>query len=100
MNMEEDAYRDCCFIIDVIVSNDDSTIQTVLNRPWIGDQGQVMKSSKGKLDVEIPVPYLLADNSHSVKIVANHIFYILNDDKVQRYGCTKADYLILKKDLG
>ena len=61
MNMVEDALYNCFFIIDVIVSDDDS-----------------MKSSKGKLDEEIPEPSFLAYPSHRVNVVAKHIFSIVN----------------------
>ena len=50
LNMVEDAFRHCCFIIVVIVSENDSTMQYVFKHPSRGAQGQVMKSSKGKPD--------------------------------------------------
>ena len=59
-----------------------------------------MKSSKGKLDEEIPEPPFLADPSHHVKVVAKHIFSIVNESRDQRGGCTKADALRLKKYWG
>ena len=43
-------------IIDVIISNDDSTMQAVLKHPYKGARGQVLKSPKGKLDEEITEP--------------------------------------------
>ena len=51
MKMVEDAYYNRFFIIDVIVSDDDSTIQDVLKHSSIGVRGQVLKTSKDKLDV-------------------------------------------------
>ena len=54
LKMVEDAYYNCFFIIDVIVSNDDSTMRAVLKHPIICVRGQVLKTSKGKLDVQIP----------------------------------------------
>ena len=103
-------YLTCCtqlfncfslfFIIDVIVSNDDSTMRAVLKNPIIGVRGQFIKTSKGKLDVQIPEPSFLADPSHCIKVVANHIFYIVNDSKAQRCGCTRAYSIRLKNDLG
>ena len=42
------------FIVEVIFSDDNSTIQAVLKYPLIGFWGKVMKTSKGKLDEEIP----------------------------------------------
>ena len=45
-------------------------------------------------------PYLLADSSHSVKVVAKHIFYTVNRSRAQKFGCTKSDALQLKKDWG
>ena len=56
-------------------------------------QGQVLKSSKGKNDEEIPEPSFLADTSHSVKVVTKNIFSIVNKSRAQKCGCTKADAL-------
>ena len=84
----------------VIVSDDDRTMRDVLTHPSIGVRGQVIKTSKGKLDVQIPEPYFLADPSHCIHVVAKHIFYIVNDSKAQRCGCTRADALRLKKYWG
>ena len=100
LKMVEDAYYNRFFIIDVIVSNDYSIVQAVLKHPIIGVRGQILKTSKGKLDVQIPEPSFLADPSHRIKVVAKHIFYIVNDSKAQRCGCTRADALRLKKDWG
>ena len=50
MKMVEDALYNILFIIDVIVSENDSTIQAVLKHPSKGARGQVLQSSKGKLD--------------------------------------------------
>ena len=66
----------------------------------MGFRGQVLKSSKGKIDEEIPEPSLLADPSHCVKVVAKHIFSIVNKSMARRYGCTKADALRLNKYWG
>ena len=98
--MVEDTFYNHFFIIDVIVSNDDSIIQAVLNHQPIDFLGQVQKSSKGKLDEEIPDPSFLADPSHHVKVVAKHIFSIVNESRAQRCGCTKSDAFRLKKDWG
>ena len=49
LNMVEDAFYNRFFIIDVIVSDDDSTMQDVLKHPSKGARCQVLKSSKGKL---------------------------------------------------
>ena len=54
--MVEDAYYNRFFIIDVIVSDDDSMMRAVLKHPSIGVRGRVLKTSKGKLDVQIPEP--------------------------------------------
>ena len=43
------------------------------------------------------MPYFLADPHHRIKLVAKHIFYIVNDGKTKRCGFTKADALRLKK---
>ena len=100
LKMVEDAYYNRFFIIDVIVSDDDSTMRAVLKHPIIGVRGQVLKTSKGKFGVQIPEPSFLADLSHHIKVVANHIFYIVNYSKAQICGCTRADSLRLKKDWG
>ena len=78
MKMVDDEFYNSFFIIDIIVSNNDSTMRDVLNHPSKGAQGQVMKSSKGKIDEEIPEPSLFAYTSHHVNIVAKHIFSIAN----------------------
>ena len=100
INMVEDAFHQCCFIIYFIVSDDDSKIRALLKYPSRGVWGQVLKSSKGKIDKEIPVPSLLADPSYRAKFTAKHIFYIVNDVKAQQCGCTRVDALRLKKDWG
>ena len=79
--MVEDACYNRFIIIDVIVRDDESTIKAVLNHPSIGVRGQVHKSSKGKLDQEIPNPSFLADHSHRVKVVAKHIFSVVNESR-------------------
>ena len=79
--MVEDAFYNCFFIIDAIARDDDSTMRAQLKHPSVGVQGQVMKSSKGKLDEEIPEPSFLADPSHHVKVVAKHIFSIVNKSR-------------------
>ena len=100
LKMVEDALYNRFFIIDVIVNNNDITMRAVLNHPCKGSQGQVLKSLKGKLRTEIPNPSFLADSSHCVKVVAKHIFSIVNKSRDLRCGCTKADALRLKKDWG
>ena len=59
-----------------------------------------MKTSKGKLDEEIPEPYFFSDPSHRVKAVAKHIFSVINKSRAQQCGCKKADALRIKKDWG
>ena len=66
----------------------------------ISSQGQVLKSSKGKIDEEIPVPSFLEDTSYHVKIFSKHIFFIVNDGKSQKCGCTKSYSIILNKYWG
>ena len=78
LKMVEDAFYNLFFIVDVIVSDDDSTMRAVLKHPFKGARGQVLKSPKGKLDEEIPKPSFLADPSHNVKVVAEHIFSMVN----------------------
>ena len=98
--MVEDAYYNRFFIIDVTVSDNDSTMRAGLKNPIIGVRGQVLKTLKGKLDVQIPEPSFLEYPSQRIKVVAKHIFYIVNDSKAQRSGCTRADALQLKKYWG
>ena len=98
--MVEDAYYNRFFIIGVIDSDDNSTMQAMLKHPIFGVRGQVLKTSKGKLDVQIPETSFLADPSHRIKVVAKHIFYIVDDSKAQRCRCTRADAIRLRKDWG
>ena len=100
LKMAEDAFYNQFFIVDIIVSDNDSKMQAVLKHPFIGYRGQVLKTKKGKIDEEIPEPYFLADPSHHLKVVAKHIFSTVNDRSAQRFGCTKADALRIKKDWG
>ena len=100
LKMVEDAFYNRFFIIDIILSNDDSTIQAVLNHTSKGARGQVLKSSKGKLDEEIPEPSFLADPFHHMKVVAKQIFSIVNKSRAQQRGCTNADSLRVNKYWG
>ena len=58
----------------------------MLKHPSKGSQGQVLKSSKGNIDEEIPDPYFLADPSHRVKVVAKYIISI-----VKKLGLSDVD---------
>ena len=49
LNVAEDALYNQFFIIDVIVSNNDSTMRAVLKHLYKGAQGQVLKASKVNL---------------------------------------------------
>ena len=98
--MVDDAFHNIFFIVDVIVSDDDSKMRAVLKHPLIGVRGQVLKTSKRKLDEEIPEPSFLADPSHRVKVVAKHIFYIINKSRAQQCECTKADSFRINKYWG
>ena len=100
MNMIEDKFHHRCFIIDLIVSDNASTMRAVLKHTSRGYRVQVLKSSKGKLHEEIPVSSFLADTPPRVKVVYKHVFYIVSDAKVQQCGCTKADSLQFNKDWG
>ena len=100
LKMVEDAFYNRFFIIDFIVSDNDSTMRALLKHPSKGARGQVLKSLKGKLHTEIPEPSFLADPSHWVKVVSKHIFSIVSGSRYLRCGCTKADALWLKKDWG
>ena len=93
LKMVEDAFYNHFFIIDVIVSNDDSTMRSMLKHTPIGARGHVMKTPKVKLDEEIAEPYFIEDPSHHMKVVAKHIFLIVNKSRAQKCGCTKADAL-------
>ena len=100
MKMVEDSFYNRFFIIDVIVSNDGSTKRNFLKHPPKGVCGQVLNSFKGKIDEEIPELSLLVYPSHSVKVLAKHIFSITNWSKDQRCGCTKEDSIWIKKYWG
>ena len=78
LKMLEDAFYNRFFTIDIIVRDDESTMRAVIKHPSIGIRGQVLKTYKGTLDEEIPDPSFLADTSHRVKVVAKHIFSIVN----------------------
>ena len=96
----EDAFYNQFFIVDVSVSDDNRTMRAVLNHPLIGVRGQVLRTYKGTLDVEIPEPSILAYYSHRVKVVAKHIFSIVNKSRAQQCGCTNADALRINKYWG
>ena len=100
LDMVEDILYNRFLIIDVVVSDNDSTMQAVIKHPSKGARGQVLKTSKGKLHGEIPGPSFLADLSHHMKVVAKHKFFIVNYGKAQQCICTKADALQIKKYLG
>ena len=100
LKMLEYAFYNGFFIIDIIVRNDDSTMRYVLKHPSKGARGQVLKSLKVKLHEDILEPSFLADPSHCVKVVAKHIFSIVNESRYLRCRCTKADALGLKRDWG
>ena len=50
LNMAEDAFYNFFFIVDVTISDNDSTTLDVLKHPSKGAPGQALKSSKGKPD--------------------------------------------------
>ena len=100
LKMVEYDFYNQFFIVDFIVCDNGSTIRAVLKHPLIGDRVQVLKTSKGKLDEEIPEPSFLADPSHRVKVVAKHIFSIVNERSALEFGCTKADALRINKYWG
>ena len=100
LKMVENAFCNSLFIIDIIVSNDDITMRSVLKHPSKGAQGRVLKSSKGKLGTEIPEPSFLANPSYRVKVVVKHIFSVVDESRDQRCGCTKADAFRINKDWG
>ena len=72
LKMVEDAFYNRYFIVDVIVSYDDSTMRAMLTHPLIGVRVRVLKTSKGKIDEDIPEPLFIVDPSHRVKVVAKH----------------------------
>ena len=53
-------------------------MRDVLKHPSKGARGKVLNSCKGNLDEEIPDPSFLADPFHCVKVVAKHIFSVVN----------------------
>ena len=54
LKMVEDAFYNRFFIIDVIVSDNDSTMQAVLKHPSKGARVQVLNSSEVNLHTETP----------------------------------------------
>ena len=90
LKIVEDAFYNCFFIIYVIISNNDSKMQAVLKHPSKGAQGQVLKSSKGKLDEETPEPSLLADPYHRMKVLSKRIYSVVNKIRSQGCGCTMS----------
>ena len=56
LKMVEDAFYNLFFIFDVISSDENITMQAVLKHHLIGVRGQVLRTSKGKIDEEIPEP--------------------------------------------
>ena len=54
LKMVEDALYNIFLIIEIIVSDDDSTMQDVLKHPLISVSGQVLNTPKVKLDEETP----------------------------------------------
>ena len=74
IKMVKDAFYNIFFIVD-------STMLYFLKYPLIGIRVQFLKTSKVKLDAEIPEPLFLSDPSHRVKVVAKHIFSIVNKSR-------------------
>ena len=79
LKMVEDAFYNRFFIVDVIVSDNDSTMRVVLKHPFIGVRGQVLKTSKVKIDEEISEPIVdwcaLSDkgkNNNKVKLTVTY----------------------------
>ena len=70
-----------------------------ITRPKVPEV-KFLSQSKGKLHGDISEPSFLADPSHRVKVVARHIFSIVNESRDLGCRCTKADALRLKKYLG
>ena len=66
LKMVEDALYNRFFIINVIVRDNYITMRAVIKHTSIGVRGQVMKSSKGKLDEEISELSFLVNPSHCV----------------------------------
>ena len=66
--MVEDAFYNRFFIIDVIVSDDDRTMQAVIKHPSIGVFRSISEVIQRKIDEEIPEPSFLADLSHHMNV--------------------------------
>ena len=64
LKMVKDTFHNHFFIIYVIVSDYNSTMRYVIKHPSKGDQGQVLRSSKGKIDEKIPEPSFLVYPFH------------------------------------
>ena len=50
LKMVEDTFYNRFFVVDVIVSDNNSTIKAVITHPLIGVRGQVVNTYKLKLD--------------------------------------------------
>ena len=74
-----------------IVSDDDSTMRTLLKNPG--------NHKRGKWNPEIPEPSWLAAPSHRIKVVAKYIFALAALPK-SKSTCTKLDAVRLKKYFG
>ena len=72
--MAEELFYNRFFVIYVIFSDYESTMQALTKHISIDNRGQVLKSSKEKLDEEILESSFLSDPSRRVKVLANHIF--------------------------
>ena len=83
LEMVEDTFYIRFFIIYVTDSNDDNTIKAVFKHLYKGARGQVLNSSKGKLEnsnriILLPAFFLFTQPDISPIYVSNYNFFILS----------------------
>ena len=117
------AYKKRGFIVDCIVSDNDSSMKSLLlhcyneckakqdaGDPKFASWTRLRKKNKagvlkplkgvGKLNLDVPEPRWLADLSHRTKVVLKKIFKLASQSKKANCGCTWCDAILLKKYWG
>ena len=84
-------HDDCKYsiFIEYIVSADDSTIRAHLTH-----------DGKGKIPLHIPIPTILVDHSHCIKVISTPIFKLTKGETKNQRECKKIDALRIKKYTG
>ena len=100
LKLVTDAHKKRRFIVHVIISDDDSTMQAHLTHPRLKKNNKPYADSKGKLSTRIPAPMFLADPTHRVKCVAKAIYALVSLKGGAGCGCTKGTALRMKINWG